>query len=88
MARDFFHHTVENALIKDGWIITHDPLFIKLENKKLTYDIDIGAEKIVSAEKIEKGLLKLNFIKKIVSLAGMRFIIFDPITEEIEKWID
>ncbi|MEL7508697.1 MAG: element excision factor XisH family protein [Cyanobacteria bacterium J06554_1] len=26
MARDVFHQQVKNALIKDGWHITHDPL--------------------------------------------------------------
>jgi XisH protein len=26
MARDVFHEIVKEALIKDGWIVTHDPL--------------------------------------------------------------
>lgn len=25
-ARDVFHEAVKNALVKDGWTITHDPL--------------------------------------------------------------
>ncbi|MBA4182514.1 MAG: fatty-acid synthase, partial [Acidobacteria bacterium] len=25
-AKDIYHDTVKNALIKDGWTITHDPL--------------------------------------------------------------
>ncbi|NES81813.1 MAG: hypothetical protein F6K10_10645 [Moorea sp. SIO2B7] len=24
-AHDIYHQSVKNALIKDGWIITHDP---------------------------------------------------------------
>ena len=27
-ARDYLHNIVKNALIKDGWIITHDPFTI------------------------------------------------------------
>lgn len=26
--RDLYHETVKNALIKDGWQITHDPLIL------------------------------------------------------------
>jgi len=25
-AKDRYHNCVKNALIKDGWVITHDPL--------------------------------------------------------------
>ncbi|MEB3282115.1 MAG: element excision factor XisH family protein [Lyngbya sp.] len=28
-AKDFYHDTVKNALIKDGWRITNDPLRLK-----------------------------------------------------------
>lgn len=28
-ARDIYHNTVKNALIKDGWTITHDPLRLR-----------------------------------------------------------
>jgi len=31
-ARDVFHNTVRVALEKDGWAITHDPLFIIIED--------------------------------------------------------
>ncbi len=30
--KDYFHDMVCSALIKDGWIVTADPLTIKLEN--------------------------------------------------------
>jgi hypothetical protein len=30
MAKDVFHQQVKNALIKDGWIITNDPLTIRI----------------------------------------------------------
>ena len=30
-AKDIYHDTVKNALIKDGWTITHDPLHSRTE---------------------------------------------------------
>jgi hypothetical protein len=41
-ARDLFHNAVRNALQKEGWNITHDPLTIKFGKDKLS--IDLGAE--------------------------------------------
>ncbi|MCU0339725.1 MAG: fatty-acid oxidation protein subunit alpha [Spirosomaceae bacterium] len=48
-ARDFFHETVKNALIKDSWTITHDPYKI-LIGKRKGY-IDLAAEKLIAAER-------------------------------------
>ena len=48
-ARDFYHDKVRNALIKDGWTITHDPYSMKLGSADLF--VDLGAEKIIAAEK-------------------------------------
>jgi hypothetical protein len=40
MAKDVFHQQVKNALIKDGWNITHDPLTIRIsEAVKLQIDL-------------------------------------------------
>lgn len=52
MAKDFYHNIVKNALIKDGWRITHDPYRIKVE--EIGYEIDLGAEPIIAAEKDEQ----------------------------------
>jgi XisH protein len=52
MAKDFYHNIVKNALIKDGWRITHDPYRIKIE--EIGYEIDLGAEPIIAAEKDEQ----------------------------------
>lgn len=30
MAKDLFHQSVKTALIKDGWTITHDPLYLNI----------------------------------------------------------
>ena len=49
MAKDLFHKAVKQALIKDGWTITNDPLTIRIDRVKL--EIDLGAEKVFAAEK-------------------------------------
>lgn len=50
-AKDIYHNTVKNALIKDNWIITHDPLSLKWGKKDMY--IDLGAEQLLAAEKAE-----------------------------------
>jgi len=49
-AKDKFHNTVKQALIKEQWSITHDPLNLKFGE----YDqiqIDLAAERMLGAEK-------------------------------------
>ncbi len=48
-AKDKFHEAVKNALIKEEWKITHDPLFVDFDNARL--QIDLGAESLIGAEK-------------------------------------
>jgi hypothetical protein len=48
-AKDFYHDAVKNALIKDGWRITDDPLILSIGKKNLF--VDLGAEKLIAAEK-------------------------------------
>jgi hypothetical protein len=53
-ARDNFHSAVKNALIGEGWKITHDPYFIRYGDTE--FYIDLGAEKILAAEKEGKKI--------------------------------
>ncbi len=53
-ARDLYHDTVKNALVKDGWTITHDPLTLEVASTRLF--VDLGAEQVIGAE---KGLRKI-----------------------------
>ena len=49
-ARDKFHEAVKQGLIKEQWVITHDPLNLKFGE----YDqvqIDLAAERILGAQK-------------------------------------
>lgn len=48
-ARNIYHNQVRNALIKDGWTITHDPLRLTWGDKDLY--VDLGAERLLAAEK-------------------------------------
>ncbi len=48
-APDKFHDVVKHALIKDGWTITDDPLY--LDYGGVDYSVDFGAEKLIGAEK-------------------------------------
>ncbi|BDI18759.1 hypothetical protein ANSO36C_45610 [Nostoc cf. commune SO-36] len=43
------------ALEKDGWKITHDPLFFQL-TEQIRIKIDMGAQKLISAEKDEQKI--------------------------------
>ncbi|MFB2895168.1 element excision factor XisH family protein [Aerosakkonemataceae cyanobacterium BLCC-F50] len=49
MAKDIYHDTVKTALQKDGWTIT-DELFKLTIGSRSVY-IDLGAEKLIAAEK-------------------------------------
>ena len=49
MAKDVFHQQVKNALIKDGWNITHD-LTIRI-SEAVKLQIDLAAETTIAAER-------------------------------------
>ncbi|MCB1194419.1 MAG: XisH family protein [Leptospiraceae bacterium] len=54
-AKDIYHDLVKNALIKEGWVITHDPYYIKYEQDFRMY-IDLGAEKVIAAIRDNKKI--------------------------------
>jgi hypothetical protein len=49
MARDFDHSIVRTLLTNEGWLITHDPYI--LENFNPDWEIDLGAERLLAAER-------------------------------------
>ena len=58
-AKDQFHTLVKNALIDDGWTITHDPYRIELGFTDLY--IDLGAERLIAAQRgIEKIAVEIK----------------------------
>jgi len=48
-ARDMFHAQVRDALIAEGWVITHDPYRLTIGSRKAF--IDLAAEMPIAAEK-------------------------------------
>lgn len=48
-AKDRFHDAVKQALLKEQWVITADPLILKID--KVKFEIDLAAEKVFAAEK-------------------------------------
>lgn len=53
--RDIYHETVKTALTKDGWTITHDPFPLVYGTRHLY--ADLGAEKLVAAEKANRKIV-------------------------------
>jgi hypothetical protein len=48
-AKDIYHDTVKNALVKDGWTITDDPYVLTFGQKNVF--VDLGAERVLAAER-------------------------------------
>lgn len=48
-AKDRFHDAVRAALVKDGWLITHDPLPLDFDSARV--QIDLGAERLIAAQR-------------------------------------
>ncbi|MEQ9667962.1 XisH family protein [Coleofasciculus sp. G2-EDA-02] len=53
-AKDIYHDSVKNALIKDQWTITHDSLTLKVGKKDMF--VDLGAEKFLAAQKQDRKI--------------------------------
>ena len=49
--RDTIHEAVRKAVENDGWKITHDPLYIEIDDGEYVLEIDLGAERVIAAEK-------------------------------------
>ena len=63
MAKDIFHEAAKQALINDGWLVTHDPFRLNYFGKDLY--IDLGAERLIAAEK-ENELIAVE-VKSFIS---------------------
>jgi XisH protein len=77
MAKDIYHTTVRHALEKDGWTITHDPYIIKKTVLGAKLEIDLGLEKVLTAEKgtdkiaVEvKSFVQISLIHEFHSVVG------------------
>lgn len=57
-ARDYFHDHFKNALVAEGWHITHDPYFLRVGRRKGF--IDLGAEMLAAERKGEKIAVEIK----------------------------
>lgn len=88
MAKDFIHDAVKNALVKDGWIITHDPLTIKYGD--LPVFVDLGAERVIAAQRNQKKIAVE--IKSFIGRSVMRdmeralgqYVVYSSFLESVE----
>ncbi len=53
-AKDVFHEAVKQALQKEQWVITDDPLRLKFGN--INFQVDLGAEQLVAAERASEKI--------------------------------
>lgn len=53
-AKDIFHEAVKQALQKEQWVITNDPLRFKFGN--INFQIDLGAECVFAAERADEKI--------------------------------
>lgn len=77
MAKDIYHQAVRNALEKEGWTITHDPYIINKMVLGAKLEIDLGLEKVITAEKgaekiaVEvKSFLQMSLVHELHSVVG------------------
>jgi XisH protein len=49
MAKDMFHQAVKNALVKEQWTITADPL--RFQYGDVNFQVDLEAERLFSADR-------------------------------------
>ena len=88
MAKDIYHNLVKQALIDEGWVITHDPYHLDKESR---WQIDLGAERLIAATKnnqkiaVEvKTFLKASFSNEFHSVIGQYVNYFNSL-EDIEN---
>jgi XisH protein len=137
MAKDRFHDQVKAALVKDDWLITHDPFSIQV-SEAVKLKIDLGAENTIAAQRDREKIaveiksfitdsdisefhaalgqylnyiqaledkepdrilylaipvetysdfFQIPFVQKSLKRHGVNLVIYDPIKEEIKKWI-
>lgn len=84
--RDLYHDSVKNALVKDGWRITHDPLRLTWGKKDMY--VDLGAERLMAAQKDNeliavqvKSFIGASSMADLEGAIGQYILYFDVLQE-------
>jgi len=84
MAKDIIHDAVTNALIKDNWVITHDPFRVEYEELEIFADLAVEKSHTMIAKKNgEKIIIEIktfagrSFIKELQQALGQYELYFD-----------
>ena len=88
-AKDIYHNAVVQSLRADGWIITHDPLYIDYGGRNLF--VDLGAEReAIAAEKDGQkiaveiksftGLSEMSDLEKAIG----QYIVYHDVLAQVE----
>ncbi len=87
-AKDIYHDTVKNALIEEGWYITHDPLRLRWRATD-TY-VDLGAERLLAAQKgnekiaVEvKSFLGRSMVNDLEEAVG-QYMLYEELLKRLE----
>ncbi|NEO87671.1 MAG: fatty-acid synthase [Spirulina sp. SIO3F2] len=68
--RDLYHNNVRNALVKEGWSITHDPLM--LGDSELRVYPDLGAEKNIAERGVRTLVIEIKVFGTIGQLSELQ----------------
>ena len=87
-ARDHDHEHVRRVLIRDGWVITHDPLRLRWGVRDLY--VDLGAERLLAAEKGQqkiaveiKSFRGLSVVDDLEKAIG-QFTVYHDVLESVD----
>ncbi|MDM8522351.1 element excision factor XisH family protein [Desulfococcaceae bacterium HSG8] len=92
---DLYHEEVRHALEKDGWSITADPFVI--EYKGLRLYADLGAEKVIAAEKENRKIVveikvfgtpsPVSELEKAIGQYGIYRTLIRRVSPEYSLWL-
>ena len=82
-ALDRDHVAVRNALVKDGWTITHDPLRLNYKKKRLYVDL----EQATGQYMVYRSLLRRSDPERTLVLAVSQETLETVFEEEIVEWL-
>jgi hypothetical protein len=84
-ARNVHHEAVVQALIKDGWTITHDPLTISYGLEAMEPERKIY---LAVPRRVQESVLSERFGQFVIDRLSLRILVFDEEAQSIIQWIE